>query len=130
MLYYLIDFLEQLYEPPGFQAIRFITVRAALASISAMIITLFIGRRIIRWLGDKQLGEEVREGTAAGFIDHSHKRGTPTMGGVIILLGLLGSCLLWGDLNEVYVWLIMLATAWMGAFGFADDYIKTVLRDA
>lgn len=129
MLYYLIDFLEQVYQPPGFQAIRFITVRAALASITAMIITLFIGRRIIKWLADKQLGEEVREGTAAGFIDHSHKRGTPTMGGVIILLGLLGSCLLWGDLNEVYVWLIMLATAWMGAFGFADDYIKTVLHD-
>ena len=129
MLYYLIDFLEKLYEPPGFQAIRFITVRAALAAITAMVISLFIGRRIINWLSRKQLGEEVREGTAAGFIDHSHKRGTPTMGGVIILLGLLGSCLLWGDLNEVYVWLIMLATAWMGAFGFADDYIKTVLRD-
>jgi phospho-N-acetylmuramoyl-pentapeptide-transferase len=129
MLYYLIDFLEQLYEPPGFQAIRFITVRAALAAITAMVISLFIGRRIINWLSEKQLGESVREGTAAGFIDHSHKKGTPTMGGVIILLGLLGACLLWGDLNEVYVWLIMLATAWMGAFGFADDYIKTVLRD-
>ncbi len=129
MLYYLIDFLEQLYEPPGFQAIRFITVRAALAAITAMIISLFIGKRIIQWLEDKQLGEEVREGTAAGFIDHSHKRGTPTMGGIIILLAMLGSCLLWADLNEVYVWLIMLATVWMGAFGFADDYIKTVLRD-
>ena len=66
---------------------------------------------------------------AAGAVDHSHKAGTPTMGGVIILLAILGSTLLWGAITEVYVWLIMLATAWMGAFGFADDYIKVVKKD-
>ncbi len=129
MLYYLIDYLEQLYQPPGFQAIRFITVRAALAAATALIISLFIGRRIIQWLAKQQLGEEVRSGIDAGAIDHSHKKGTPTMGGVIILLSLLGSTFLWGDLTEVYVWTIMLATAWMGAFGFADDYIKTVKKN-
>ncbi|MCB0717110.1 MAG: phospho-N-acetylmuramoyl-pentapeptide-transferase [Bacteroidetes bacterium] len=129
MLYYLIDHLEQLYQPPGFQAIRFITVRAALAAITALVISLFIGRRIIHWLGRQQLGEEVRSGIDAGKIDHSHKRGTPTMGGVIILLALLGSTLLWGDLGSIYVWTIIVATAWMGAFGFADDYIKTVKKN-
>ncbi len=126
MLYHLIDYLEQLYQPPGFQVIQFITVRAALAGITAMFTSLFVGRKMIAWLERQQLGEQVREGTAAGFIDHAHKRGTPTMGGVIMLLSILGATLLWGDLTEVYVWLIVIATAWMGAFGFADDYIKVV----
>ena len=129
MLYHLIDYLEQLYQPPGFQIIQFITVRAALAGITAMFTSLFVGRRMIEWLARQQLGEQVREGTAAGFIDHAHKRGTPTMGGVIMLLSILGSTLLWGDLTEVYVWVIVVATAWMGAFGFADDYIKVVKLD-
>jgi phospho-N-acetylmuramoyl-pentapeptide-transferase len=71
----------------------------------------------------------VREGEAAGVIDHAHKAGTPTMGGVIILLSILGATLLWGAIAETYVWLILLATAWMGAVGFADDYIKTVQKN-
>ena len=129
MLYHLIEYLEQLYQPPGFQMIQFITVRAALAGITAMFTSLFVGRRMIDWLAQQQLGEQVREGTAAGFIDHAHKRGTPTMGGVIMLLSILGATLLWGDLTEVYVWVIIVATAWMGAFGFADDYIKVVKLD-
>ena len=129
MLYYLITYLEEQFQPPGFQAVQFITVRAALAAITALAITLFVGRRIINWLGRQQVGELVREGEAAGAVDHSHKAGTPTMGGVIILLAILGSTLLWGAITEVYVWLIMLATAWMGAFGFADDYIKVVKKD-
>ncbi|WP_457651723.1 phospho-N-acetylmuramoyl-pentapeptide-transferase [Rhodocaloribacter sp.] len=129
MLYYLIEYLERLYEPPGFQIIRFITVRAALAAITALVIALFAGRSIINWLSRKQVGEQVREGESAGAIDHAHKRGTPTMGGIIILLSVLGATLLWGAVGEVYIWLIMLSTAWMGAFGFADDYIKVVRRD-
>ena len=129
MLYYLITYLEEQFQPPGFQAVQFITVRAALAAITALIIALFVGRRIIAWLRRQQVGEQVREGEAAGAVDHSHKAGTPTMGGVIILLAILGSTLLWGAIAEVYVWLIMLATAWMGVFGFADDYIKVVKKD-
>lgn len=126
MLYYLIDYLEKVYQPPGFQAVQFITVRASLAAITALIISLFVGRAIINWLSKNQFGERVREGEDAGTVDHTHKAGTPTMGGIIILLSLLGSTLLWGDLKEVYVWLIVVATAWMGLFGFADDYIKVV----
>ena len=122
-------YLEREFEPPGFQVIEYITVRAALAAITALLISLFIGRRIIKWLASKQLGEQVREGEHAGAVDHSHKMGTPTMGGLIILFSVLGSTLLWGAIAEVYVWLIMLATAWMGAFGFADDYVKVVKKD-
>ena len=129
MLYYLIEYLEQIYQPPGFQLIRFINNRAALAAITALIISLFAGRHIIHWLRAQQIGEQVREGEKAGAVDHSHKRGTPTMGGVIILFSVLGSTLLWGAIGEVHVWLIILVTAWMGAFGFADDYIKVVKKD-
>jgi len=129
MLYYLIRYLEAVFEPPGFQVIEYITVRAALAAITALLIALFIGRRIIRWLAKKQLGEQVREGIHAGVVDHTHKQGTPSMGGLIILIAVLGATLLWGAIGEVYVWLIMLATAWMGVFGFIDDYIKVVKRD-
>jgi phospho-N-acetylmuramoyl-pentapeptide-transferase len=129
MLYYLIDYIEQLYHPPGFQVIRFITVRAALASITALVIALFAGRSIIRWLRQQQLGEQVREGDEAGAVSHVHKAGTPTMGGIIILLSVLGATLLWGAVANTYVWLAMGATAALGALGFADDYIKTVKKD-
>ncbi len=126
MLYYLLQYLEVTFEPPGFQVFRFITVRAALAALTALMLSLFLGRRIIRWLKRQQLGEHVREDVP---ISHAHKAGTPTMGGLIILLSLLGSVLLWGAIAEVYVWLALLATAWMGLFGLVDDYIKTVKRD-
>ncbi|MFT4605613.1 MAG: phospho-N-acetylmuramoyl-pentapeptide-transferase [Rhodothermales bacterium] len=129
MLYYLMQYLEEQFHPPGFQVIQFITVRAALAAITALFISMIIGRRIIRWLAAKQLGESVREGVHAGAVDHTHKQGTPTMGGLIILFGVLGATFLWGAIAEVYVWLAMVATAWMGAFGFADDYIKVVKQD-
>jgi phospho-N-acetylmuramoyl-pentapeptide-transferase len=129
MLYYLLTYLEQQYEPPGFQVFQFITVRAGLAALTALIIALFIGRSIINWLSRQQVGEQIREGEDAGAVSHAHKAGTPTMGGVIILLAILGSTLLWGAIAEVYVWRIILATAWMGAFGFADDYIKVVKKD-
>jgi phospho-N-acetylmuramoyl-pentapeptide-transferase len=129
MLYYLIKYLETEFQPPGFQIIQFITVRASLAALTALIISVYFGRMIINWLAKKQLGETVREGQLAGAVDHTHKAGTPTMGGLILLISVLGSTLLWGAIAEVYVWLIILAMAWMGAFGFADDYIKVVKGD-
>lgn len=129
MLYHLIQLLERTFQPPGFQVIEFVTVRATLAAITALIIAMVIGRRIINWLKRKQLGEQVRSGPQFGAVDHSHKRGTPTMGGLIILAAIAAAMLLWGNLTEIYVWLIVLATLWMGAFGFADDYIKTVRKD-
>ena len=129
MLYYLIEYLEELYQPPGFQAIQFITVRVSLAAITALFISMVIGRGIIGWLSRKQFGESIREGEKAGAVSHAHKAGTPTMGGVIILLSVLTATLLWGDIGRMYVWLAMLAMAWMGVVGFADDYIKTVKKN-
>ncbi len=129
MLYYLFEYLEQTFSPPGFQVFQFITVRAALAGITALCIALFAGRHIINWLSAKQLGERVREGEDAGAVDHTHKAGTPTMGGVIILLSISIATLLWGAIAETYVWLIMLATLWMGLVGFIDDYTKTVKKN-
>ncbi len=129
MLYYLIEYLEQLYQPPGFQVIRFITVRATLGAMTALCISLFIGRRIINMLSARQMGESVREGVEAGVVSHAHKAGTPTMGGIVILSSILVSTLLWGAIAEPYVWLAMLAMAWMGVFGFMDDYIKTFRKD-
>ena len=129
MLYLLLQYLERTFEPPGFQIFRFITVRASLAALTALVIALFAGKRIIAWLANQQLGEQVRAGVDAGAVSHAHKAGTPTMGGLIILLALLGSAFLWSDLSEPYVWLALVATAAMGAVGFADDYIKTVRKN-
>lgn len=126
MLYYLIDYIDQLYNPPGFQVIQFITVRAALASMTALGIALGAGRGIIRWLRRQQLGETVREGEAAGAVSHVHKAGTPTMGGIIILLAVGGATLLWGAVANTYVWLALVAMGGLGVVGFADDYMKTV----
>ncbi len=129
MLYWLLTEINARYDPPGFDVFRFITVRASLAAMTALIIAILMGRRIIAWLRGKQLGEQVREGVDAGAVSHAHKAGTPTMGGLIILLALLGSTLLWGDLSNFYVWLVIIATAGMGAVGFADDYVKVIRKD-
>ena len=129
MLYYLLSWLERTFQPPGFQMFEFITVRASLAAVTALVISMVIGKRIIAWLKRNQYGEPIRTGEAAGVVDHSWKAGTPTMGGTIILLAMLGATLLWGALDNIYVQLILFATAWMGAFGFADDYIKVVKKD-
>lgn len=129
MLYFLLHWLEEMFSPPGFQVVEFITVRATLSAITAFIIVMIIGPYVIRWLLRNQFGEQVRTSLDGGTIDHSHKRGTPTMGGMIIVSAIMIATLLWGDPREVYVWLILIAIAWMAAFGFADDYIKTVHKD-
>jgi len=129
MLYALLSWINDAYAPPGFDVFRFLTVRAGLAAGTALLVALFAGKRIIAALVRRQIGESVREGVDAGAVDHSHKRGTPTMGGVILLLSMLSATLLWGDLTNLYVWVAVVATAWMGAFGFADDYIKVVKKD-
>jgi phospho-N-acetylmuramoyl-pentapeptide-transferase len=129
MLFHLFQWLEATYEPPGFQVFDFITVRASLAAATALLIALFAGKKIIRFLRKRQLGETIREGTDAGAVSHEHKAGTPTMGGIVILLALCGATLLWGDLTNPYILLVLVATVWMGAIGFADDYIKVVMKN-
>ena len=129
MLYHLLTWLEATYQPPGFQVFQFSTVRAGLAAGTALLVALFAGKKIIRALAAKQLGETIREGEDSGVVSHAHKAGTPTMGGVILLLSLFSAVLLWADLTNPYIWIALVATGWMGAFGFADDYIKVVLKD-
>lgn len=129
MLYYFLLWLEQNYQPPGFQVFHFITVRASLAAVTALLIALFFGKRMIKWLEKRQFGETVRSGADAGAVDHSHKKGTPSMGGIIILASVLGATLLWGAIAETGIILAMVSTLWMGGFGFADDYIKVVKKN-
>ena len=129
MLYHLFTWLNEAYDPPGFDVFRFITVRATLAAGTALLIAIFGGKSIIRALRRRLIGETIREGEDAGVVSHAHKAGTPTMGGLILLLSLAGGVLLWGDLRNVYVWIALVATLWMGAFGFADDYIKVVKKN-
>ena len=130
MLYHLLHWLEVTYQPPGFQVFNFITVRASLAAGTALLDRALRGEEDHpRSSARRQLGETIREGEDAGAVSHAHKAGTPTMGGVIILLALCGATLLWGDLTNPYVLLILLATVWMGAIGFADDYIKVVKKN-
>ncbi|MDT0630209.1 phospho-N-acetylmuramoyl-pentapeptide-transferase [Rubrivirga sp. S365] len=128
MLYLLAEWIEQTYAPPGFQVFQFSTVRAGLAAGTALLVALFAGKRIIIALRRRQLGETVREGEDAGAVSHAHKAGTPTMGGVVLLLALASGVLLWADLRNPFVWVALVATFWMGAFGFADDYIKVVRK--
>ena len=92
-----------------------------MAILLSLIITLVYGKRIIRFLQHKQVGESVRE---LGLQGEEQKKGTPTMGGIIILMGILIPTLLFADLNKVYIRLILLSTVWLGIVGFIDDYLK------
>ncbi|MEM6263001.1 MAG: phospho-N-acetylmuramoyl-pentapeptide-transferase [Bacteroidota bacterium] len=127
MLYYLLDWLNENFDLPGFGVFQYITFRAILSLVFSLIISLLIGKKIIDVLRLKQIGEVVRD--AKFGPDHAHKQGTPTMGGLIILAAIIFPTLLWGDLTNGYVWLILLGTVWMGVIGFVDDYIKVFRKD-
>ncbi|MEJ2637044.1 MAG: phospho-N-acetylmuramoyl-pentapeptide-transferase [Calditrichia bacterium] len=109
----------------GFNLFRYITVRAALAAITALIFSLFIGPKIIRMLRNNQIGEEIR---SDGPQSHLQKAGTPTMGGIIILVGVVLGVLLWARISNFYIQLIFISTLWMGLVGFLDDYLKTIKK--
>ncbi len=127
MLYFLLDWLNQQYDIPGFGVFQYITFRAILSIIFSLIISLLIGKKIIDILRKNLIGEVVRKNDVGP--DHASKAGTPTMGGIIIILAILVPTLLWGDLKNGYVWLVSLGTAWMGLIGFVDDYIKVFKKD-
>lgn len=125
MLYYLFDYLEK-FDLPGAGMFQYISFRSALAIITSLFISLIWGKRIIRFLQRKQIGEEVRD---LGLEGQLQKKGTPTMGGVIILLSIVIPVLLFGDLKNVYVVLMLFTTIWLGFVGFLDDYIKVFKGD-
>jgi len=120
-LYYLFDFLEQKFQFPGATLFQFLTFRASLAVILSSSFTLIYGRIIIRFLKNKQIGESVRD---LGLAGQTEKTGTPTMGGIIIILGTLIPVLLLAQLDNIYILLLILTTLAMGLIGFIDDYIK------
>ena len=126
MLYYLFEFLEKQYTIPGTGVFHYITFRSGLGIIISLIISMLFGRRIISSLKRLQVGEQVRE---LGLAGQSAKQGTPTMGGLIIILATLVPCLLLADLGNIYVILMILTTIWMGVIGFIDDYIKVFRKD-
>ena len=120
MIYALFQALKE-YDIPGQGLMTYLSFRAMLGCVTAMLISLFVGRRIIRWLQRKQIGETIRD---LGLEGQMQKKGTPTMGGIIIIIALLSSALLVCRLDNIYTWLLILTTVWCGAIGFADDYIK------
>jgi len=122
MLYHLFEwFKEQGIQFPGSALFDFITFRVMLAILLALLISLLWGRRIIWFLRRKQVGESVRD---LGLAGEQSKKGTPTMGGVIIILAILIPTLLLADLNKVYIRLMLISTVWLGIIGFVDDYLK------
>ena len=125
MIYHLFEFLKP-YDIPGQGLFTYLSFRAMLASVTAMLIAFFAGRRIIRWLQRKQIGETIRD---LGLEGQLQKKGTPTMGGLIIILAIVVPVLLFCDLTNVYTLLLLVTTLWCGALGFADDYIKVFRHD-
>ncbi len=121
MLYLIAKYLQTLYHIPGLRLFQYITFRAGLAIVLSLIISIFFGKRIVNWLRRLQIGESVRD---LGLTGQKEKEGTPTMGGVIIILAIMVPCLLLCDLTNVYILLMLFATTWMAIIGFVDDYIK------
>jgi phospho-N-acetylmuramoyl-pentapeptide-transferase len=127
MFYYLAEWIREFFNPPGFGVFQYITFRSAAAAITALIISFFIGPRIIKKLRTNQVGEQAKiELQSVG--QHATKAGTPTMGGLIVLLALLVPTLLWANILNIYIILIVLITAWLGGVGFIDDYLKVVKK--
>ena len=126
MLYYLFDFLEKQYDLPGAGLFQFLTFRAAMALMLSLLIAMVYGKRIILFLQKKQIGETVRD---LGLEGQQQKAGTPTMGGIIIIVSTLLPVLLFADIKNIYVILLIVTTVWMGIIGFVDDYIKIFKKD-
>jgi phospho-N-acetylmuramoyl-pentapeptide-transferase len=127
MLYHLFTWLNKEYQIPGTGLFQFLTFRIAMAILLSLIIATVYGKRIIVFLQKKQIGESVRD---LGLEGQMQKKGTPTMGGIIILLSILIPTLLFANLDKVYIRLMVLCTVWLGVIGFLDDYFKIKARKA
>jgi phospho-N-acetylmuramoyl-pentapeptide-transferase len=126
MLYYLFEYLEQQYQFPGASLFGYLSFRAAVAIILSLLISTIFGKRIIRFLQRKQVGETIRDLGLEGQVE---KAGTPTMGGIIIIMATLIPVLLIAKLENTYIILLLVTTIWMGTIGFIDDYIKKFKND-
>lgn len=126
MLYYLFEYLDKTLDVPGAGVFQYITFRSALALILSLMISTIYGKKIINFLRNQQVGESVRE---LGLEGQTQKAGTPTMGGLIIIIATLIPVLLLTKLNNIYIILLIVTTIWMGIIGFIDDYIKVFKKD-
>jgi phospho-N-acetylmuramoyl-pentapeptide-transferase len=125
MIYYIYSLIEQ-WDIPGLGVLQYISFRAAASAILSLVLTMIYGKKIIQFLRKKQIGEEVRN---LGLEGQLQKKGTPTMGGIIILTSILLPTLLFARLDNIYVWLMIITTIWLGLIGFIDDYIKVFKKD-
>ncbi|MDE3743673.1 phospho-N-acetylmuramoyl-pentapeptide-transferase [Maribacter polysaccharolyticus] len=126
MLYYLFEYLEKEYQLPGAGLFGFTTFRAAMTILFSLIIATVYGKKVILFLQRKQIGEQIRD---LGLQGQEQKAGTPTMGGLIIILATLIPVLLFADILNIYIILLIVTMLWMGIIGFVDDYIKTFKKD-
>ena len=120
MIYHLFQALKD-FDIPGAGLVNYLTFRALMTALTSLLLALIFGKRIIRLLQKKQIGEEIRD---LGLEGQLSKKGTPTMGGVIIIVSVLAGVLLWADLSNIYVILLCITLLWLGGLGFMDDYIK------
>ncbi|MGS2719654.1 phospho-N-acetylmuramoyl-pentapeptide-transferase [Paraglaciecola aestuariivivens] len=125
MLIWLAEWLQQF--DPSFRVFSYLTLRAILSTLTALLIAVFIGPKMIRWLQHMQIGQTVRDD---GPESHLAKSGTPTMGGLLILAAIVSSVLLWADLSNRYVWVTLFVVVSYGTIGFIDDYRKVIRKDA
>lgn len=126
MLYYLFDYLDKRFDFPGAGVFQYISFRAGMAALFSLLITITFGKRLISFLRRKQVGEDIRD---LGLEGQLQKKGTPTMGGLIIIAAILVPTLLLAKVNNVYIILLVTATIWLGTIGFLDDYIKVFKKN-
>lgn len=126
MLYPIFEYLDQVLDIPGTGVFRYISFRAGMAALVSLIITITFGKSIINWIQNKHIGETVRD---LGLEGQSEKKGTPTMGGLMIMAGIIIPTLLFANINNIYIILLLITTVWLGAIGFLDDYIKVFKKN-
>ena len=126
MLYYLFDYLQETYNFPGAGVFQYISFRSAMAVITSLLVSMVFGGKIIRLIQKKQIGERIRE---LGLEGEKQKKGTPTMGGLIIISAILIPTLLFTKLENIYIIIMIISTIWLGTIGFIDDYIKVYKKE-
>lgn len=126
MLYHLFDYIDQTYDFPGAGVFRYISFRAGMAALFSLLITITLGKGIIDWIRKKSIGETVRE---LGLQGQLEKKGTPTMGGLMIMAAIVLPTLLFANVYNIYIILLLVTTLWLGGIGFLDDYIKVFRKN-
>ncbi len=125
MFYYLFDYINDVMSPPGFDVVRFLSFRSILAAITALVLSLYLGPKVMSILRAKQVGETIKE---VGPKSHGIKAGTPTMGGIIIIISVVIPVLFWADIKSSYIILVLVGTIFLSVVGFIDDYLKVIKK--